>query len=96
MRAIGADWTQFSAALKTIRDRGYYVSRGELDASVTGFAAPVFGEVGEIVSSIVVAASVEAPLRMSEESMITVVVQTARELSQRLHLGRAELSIGRP
>jgi hypothetical protein len=50
----------------------------------------VFGEAGEIVSSLVVAASVEAPLRMSEESMITLVVQTSRELSQRLHVARAE------
>ncbi|MGB3067196.1 MAG: IclR family transcriptional regulator [Ottowia sp.] len=82
--AIGADWPRFLSALKAIRERGHYVSRSELDSSVTGFAAPVFGEAGEIVSSIVVAANTGLPLRMPEESMITLVVQTAQVLSQRL------------
>ena len=63
---------------------------GELDQAITGFAAPVFGEAGEIVSSIVVAAGADAPLRMSEPSMITLVVQTSRELSQRLQVGRTQ------
>lgn len=88
LRAIGRDWPQFLARLKTIRERGYYVSHGELDAKVSGYAAPVFGESGEITSSIVVAASTEAGVPISEESIVTLVVQTARELSQRLQAGR--------
>ena len=84
VRAIGADWPRFLATLKTIRDRGYYISRGELDVQVRGIAAPVFGESGEIVSSMVVASSMEEPARVSEDSMVRLLVQTARELTQRL------------
>lgn len=87
--AIGADWPSFFAALKAIRDAGYYVSRGELDTGVFGFAAPVFGESDEIVSSLVLAASSERPSRLGEETLISLVVQTARELSQRLQRSRA-------
>lgn len=87
VEAMGSDWPQFLLTLKTIREQGYYISRGELDSRVSGFAAPVFGEAGEIVSSIVVATSADAPLKMSEESTITLVVQTARVLSQRLQGG---------
>lgn len=88
--AIGQTWSDFLAALKLIREKGYYVSHGELDAKITGFAAPVFGEANEIVSSIVVAASTDAQMRMSEESLIQLVVHTARELSLRLQTDRRE------
>jgi DNA-binding IclR family transcriptional regulator len=84
VQAMGADWTAFMATLKRIRDDGHYISRGELDDDVVGIAAPVFGAAGEIVSSIVVARSRAAPSKLSEESLLALVKQTARELSQRL------------
>ncbi|MFT3666979.1 IclR family transcriptional regulator [Piscinibacter sp.] len=88
VRAIGAEWPAFLATLKRIREQGHYISRGELDTRICGIAAPVFGENGDIVSSIVVASDMHSPPRMSEHSMVQMLTHTARELSQRLQQPR--------
>lgn len=89
VRALGEDWPHFLAALKSIREQGYYISRGELDTTIRGIAAPVFGESGDIVSSVVVANDMNAPPRLSEDSMVLMLIQTARELTQRLQQPRS-------
>jgi len=84
VHAIGETWQEFTRTLKQIRSQGYYISRGELDADVTGIAAPVFGDDKEIVASLVLSRRSSLPSRLSEEALINLVVEAAREISRRI------------
>lgn len=82
--SIGADWKAFSQALKGIRAQGHYISRHQLDADITGIAAPVFGENSDIVGSLVlIHASQHAP-DMTDDTLTTLLRQSADEISKRL------------
>jgi DNA-binding IclR family transcriptional regulator len=50
---LGGDWPRFRASLRKIRSLGYDISKGELDASNVGVAAPIFGEDGDARESLV-------------------------------------------
>ena len=82
--ALGGDWKAFSRSLRQIRNQGYYISRGELDKGVVGIAAPVFGEHQEILGSLVLVTDERTPLQLPETALIELVVQNARQLSQRI------------
>ncbi|GAB2904084.1 IclR family transcriptional regulator [Paralcaligenes sp. KSB-10] len=82
--ALGGDWKAFSRSLRQIRSQGYYISRGELDKGVVGIAAPVFGEHQEILGSLVLVTDERTPLQLPETALIELVVQNARQLSQRI------------
>jgi DNA-binding IclR family transcriptional regulator len=82
--AIGADWRAFAAQMKEVRARGYYISRNQLDQGVTGIAAPVFGEDGEIVGSLVLSMDAAAPATMSEDTLVGLVVHGANEITRRI------------
>lgn len=81
--AIGPDWQAFTKALKQIRSQGHYVSRGQLDAGVTGIAAPVTAG-KEILGSLVLTMPSNGPSTLSEETLIGLVMQTAGEISKRM------------
>jgi DNA-binding IclR family transcriptional regulator len=49
---LGATWQEFKVSLRQIRQRGYAVSVGEVDAGVFGIAAPVFDANEKVVASI--------------------------------------------
>jgi DNA-binding IclR family transcriptional regulator len=49
---LGATWQEFKASLRQIRQQGYAVSVGEVDAGVFGIAAPVFDGNGKVVASV--------------------------------------------
>ncbi|KRB88923.1 hypothetical protein ASE07_01895 [Noviherbaspirillum sp. Root189] len=95
-RAIGSDWAAFSKELKRIRNSGYYISRGELDKDVTGVAAPVFDEKGEIVGSLVLSLNIKASPPISEEMLIGMVIQTANEITKRIEQMAVEPTLPSP
>ena len=49
---LGANWTEFKSSLRQIRQDGYAVSVGEVDADVFGIAAPVFGGSRKVIGSL--------------------------------------------
>lgn len=51
-RGLGHDWAAFRTHMTTIRQRGMYVSAGELDAGVGAAAMPVLDGEGEVVASL--------------------------------------------
>ncbi|MDB5966009.1 MAG: IclR family transcriptional regulator [Polaromonas sp.] len=52
--AIGGDWHTFSRYYRVIRAQGYYASRGEVDAGVTGVGAPVFNGDQTVVGALTI------------------------------------------
>jgi DNA-binding IclR family transcriptional regulator len=49
---LGANWSEFKASLRQIRQNGYAVSVGEVDTDVFGIAAPVFGGNQKVIGSL--------------------------------------------
>ena len=49
---MGRDFAQFAERLRTIREQGYCVSRGEVTPGVIGIAAPVFDSEGTVIGSL--------------------------------------------
>lgn len=52
VRAIGPDWDSFRLHMQAIREHGYWVSHGELDAGSDGVAAPVLYRDGTVAGSL--------------------------------------------
>lgn len=84
VQEIGTDWQAFTKALRQIRSRGYYISRGELNTGVDGIAAPVFGESQEILGSLVLGINTASPPTINEAMLIQLVTQNATEISSRI------------
>lgn len=82
--AIGADWETFNETLNKTRRRGYYISRNELDDDVTGIAAPVFDEKGDVIGSLVFAFSSSNPPWPGETAIAEVTVNTAKSITERI------------
>jgi DNA-binding IclR family transcriptional regulator len=87
LKRIAASWERFRALLQETRKRGYYVSRDELDANVTGIAAPVFDRDRIVLGSLVLAFSSSNPPPISEKSLAQIVVETAQLLSEHKSAG---------
>jgi len=78
LQRIAADWTAFKALMRETRRRGYYISRGELDADVAGIAAPVFDPDGTVLGSLVLAYPSPHPPPISDEVLARIVVEAAQ------------------
>ena len=51
---LGANWQEFRATLKKIRQDGFVVSQGEIDPGTIGIAAPVFNADGKVIGSLAI------------------------------------------
>ncbi|HEY9066375.1 MAG TPA: IclR family transcriptional regulator C-terminal domain-containing protein [Burkholderiaceae bacterium] len=49
---LGASWSEFRSRLTEIRQQGFYWSRGELEAKVSGAAVPVINAEGDIAAAL--------------------------------------------
>lgn len=81
---LGSDWPTFTKALRKIRKQGFYISRGELDVGVTGIAAPVFVPGNEVLGSLVTVMDQASALGQSEDVLVQMTIQAAKQLSQRI------------
>jgi DNA-binding IclR family transcriptional regulator len=72
--------------LSDIREKGYSITIGEVDAEAMGIAAPVFTSTGEVVAalSVVLIRSRVSPDAVDE--IVTAVVETARQLTEQAAL----------
>jgi len=68
--------------LRDIREKGYSITIGEVDAEAMGIAAPVFTSTGDVVAalSVVLIRSRVSPNAVDE--IVSAVVETARTLSE--------------
>lgn len=67
--------------LETIRRQGYSVNRRENGEGQYSFAAPVYGEVGELLGGVGVAVSCESVEARGEEFFVKLVINAAKTLS---------------
>lgn len=84
VRMIGTDWPAFSKVLKQIRQQGYFLARGELDGGLVGIAAPVLGDAGEILGSLVITAEARRTSVEEEAALTALIIDAAAKLSARI------------
>lgn len=81
---LGQTWDEFRNCLRTIRQQGVLITRGELDEGLVGVSAPVFTAGGEIMGSI----SFVTEARIHDQSPAI-----ANELSNRIRQAGRSLSM---
>ena len=83
LQTAGTDITDLNSSLDSIRDAGYVVTDGEVDAGVWGVSAPIFQRPHMAVASItVMAPSTRAVQRADILTELTVAA--AKRISHRL------------
>ncbi len=70
--------------LAEIRERGYSVTRGEVDNDVLGIAAPIRGDTGAVVAAVSVAAVASRVPPGRQAEVVKAVRGAAAEISERL------------
>ncbi len=77
------DLADFKAEVDLVRERGFAITRGELEEGLDGIAAPVFGPDGHVMAAL----GVSGPAFRIEDSLTSIgdlVVAEARQLSRLL------------
>jgi len=75
-KADAAEWQKLSRALSEVRKRGYYVSRGELDAETVGIALPIVHPALDAPASIVLIMS-RARFALTDEQRVVALLKNA-------------------
>jgi DNA-binding IclR family transcriptional regulator len=91
---LGADWTDFRAALARIRSDGYAHTVGEINPGVFGLAAPIFNRSGHILGSLGIAASAARFKRSEIDGVAKHVVAAAAQVTERI--GNINIGTDRP
>lgn len=74
---IAPDWTGFQRYFRAIRQRGYYVSHGEVDIGITGVAAPIFNADRTVIGALTLVFDCAAEPWIQEERIAAEVVGCA-------------------
>ncbi|MBR9885258.1 MAG: IclR family transcriptional regulator [Oceanospirillales bacterium] len=56
---LGSNWDEFKKSLRGIRQKGYAVTKAEVDEGVFGIAAPIFNPDGKVIGSLSSVQSIE-------------------------------------
>lgn len=84
VQAIGTSWADFWAAMKKIRQRGYYVSIREVSEFSVGIAAPIaLPKVGTVAVLSLVLPAERLPV-LNVDGLGARVVQIAQDMAQKL------------
>ena len=89
---LGANWQEFKASLRQIRQQGYAISVGEVDSGVFGIAAPVFDSNSKVIASI----SVVRPASQMDSVHWAKETAALVDIGKRLSAGTAARLIGAP
>ncbi|MEO8136433.1 MAG: IclR family transcriptional regulator [Betaproteobacteria bacterium] len=79
---LGSNWTEFKSSLRQIRQNGYAVSVGEVDADVFGIAAPVFGAGRKVIGSLSLVRPAARLAKVRWEAESKAIVDIGARLSQ--------------
>lgn len=77
-----ADWVE--KAIAEVRERGYAMSKNNINANFAAMAAPVFDHTGGIIAAITVLGSDKAMTGARAKSVSRALLDTTRRLSERL------------
>lgn len=88
--AIGPDWESFRLSMQSIKESGYWVSRGELDPGSEGVAAPVLYSDGTVAGSMSLVFSHERFSLFNEDYLGKLLLKAATRVGEMLPANQAE------
>lgn len=81
---LGADWDDFRAALRAIREAGHCVTLGEFRPGVIGIAAPLFNAQGGVLGSLGIAKEAARVPAAKRVALADKVMEAARDACARI------------
>jgi len=84
VQLLGQDWPEFSKYFRAIRQRGFYVSKGEVDSDVAGVAAPILSAEGGVAGALTLLLQLPHGEFLDTNRLGNLVMERAREISGRL------------
>ena len=75
-RGLGKDWNEFRANMAKVRKTGHYLSLGELEAKLSGVAAPLLASDGSVMGAISLVTSTER-MQLLDRTLLTDLIQNA-------------------
>lgn len=108
---LGRSWDEFRAALQPVRKLGYSVSRGELDAHLTGIAAPLIGSPRgsprggarsgsrDVLGSLTLVTATRRFAALDHAAVVAMLLDAARRMSEaiaEISHPRAAVRVGAP
>ncbi|QNP48162.1 IclR family transcriptional regulator [Diaphorobacter aerolatus] len=84
VNALGATSGEFVKYFRAVRQQGYYISRGEVEPSVTGLAAPITNVNGDVTSCLSLTFNHELNPDYDVTNFVPLVQSCAHDVSQRL------------
>jgi len=89
---LGSDWPTFRAHLQAIRQRGVYLSIGEVDEGVGAMAVPVFDPDGDVVAALALVGQAEGLKARNPDELKALLEAAAAEI--RAGIGRQTPPLG--
>lgn len=80
---LGKNWSEFQSTLKGIRQRGYALSVGEIDAQNGGIAAPIFDEKRKVRACLVLVNAASHFRGKRIEPLAEIIMEGAQRISLR-------------
>jgi len=71
------DFTKLREEIETVRKKGFYISKGEVNAEINAIAAPIFNNYSELAAVIVVS----GPVFRYKEPLASKILDAAKEIS---------------
>lgn len=90
---LGGDWDAFKASLKQIRQSGYSMSVADYNVGIISIASPLFNAEGEVLGSLALVASNKLISADRFKDFAPVVVENAREVSQRIAMNQSVVAL---
>lgn len=84
VQALGQDWREFSKYFRVVRQRGFYVSKGEVDRDVVGVSAAIFNAEGAVAGALTILFELPHGEFLDTNLLGNLVMDRAREISSRL------------
>lgn len=80
---MGTDWKEFRANLASIRKRGFYITRGEVEPDAYGLACPIEPHGNEPAAAIALMTVKDRFALLNEAVLISLLSQAARRIEAR-------------
>lgn len=84
VQVLGQDWPEFRKYFRAIRQRGFYVSKGEVDSDVVGVSAPIFNSEGGVAGALTILFELPNGEFLDTNRLGNLVMERAHEISRRL------------
>jgi DNA-binding IclR family transcriptional regulator len=94
---LGRSWDEFREALQPVRKQGYSISHGQLDAHLTGIAAPLLGGLRDVLGSLTLVTATRRFAVLDQAAVVDMLLDAARRMSEAIaHISHPKAAVRMP